>query len=585
MKWWARSSLRTRIFLAFSALLLAVLIATLGLAGLIVSREAQRTLSRELLTTGEVFEELLAERTDRLETNSILLASDFALKRVIATHYEPQTYDPQTLASVALNYQRRIGVDLLWIADETGVLLAGSPAGAAGRSIAGSSPLREAIETQQAATAIAEVDGALLQLVAVPVLGPDVIGFLVLGQAIDDALARRLREDTGSEISFLTESRVFASSWPVQTRDRLLPADEARTALLRGPTAHKTSLLTLDGERFLSLVAPVDARITEPLHALVQGSYDKALAPLRALQRQIAAIGAVALIGALLTGIALAGGITAPVRALVDGMREVVKGNLRFRSKIEREDEIGFLARSFNEMVGGLEEREHIKDTFGRFVSRNVAEAVLGGRVPLEGERREASILFQDIRGFTRLSEKLDPVTLLRMLNQFFTEAVAAVEAEGGVVKQFTGDGVMALFGVPKAYDDHAERAVRAALGIVMRLEALNEQLRSQGLPALAIGAGIHAGNVVAGLIGPDERVEYGVVGEAVNLASRVESLTKDMQATVLVSKEIASRLGPGFVLGRTAVLPVRGSTQAVHVVEVLGFERQTMTLSAPVQA
>jgi adenylate cyclase len=263
-------------------------------------------------------------------------------------------------------------------------------------------------------------------------------------------------------------------------------------------------------------------------------------------------------------------------------MHEVLRGNLRYRSKIDRQDEIGFLSRSFNEMVGGLEEREHIKDTFGRFVSRDVAAAVLDGRVPLAaaavldgrvplaGERREVSILFQDIRGFTSLSERLDPAALLRMLNQFFTEVVAAVEAEGGVVKQFTGDGVMALFGAPEARADHPERAVRAALGIVNRLAGLNVLLREQGVPQLAIGVGIHMGEVVAGLIGPDERVEYGVVGEAVNLASRVESLTKELPAVILISRDVAARLGPEFVFGRTAHLAVKGRKQPVEVVEVL---------------
>src|SRR5262249_57018832 len=133
--------------------------------------------------------------------------------------------------------------------------------------------------------------------------------------------------------------------------------------------------------------------------------------------------------------------------------------------------------------------------------------------VPLAGERVEVSILFQDIRGFTALSENLDPVALLRVLNQFFTEVVAAVETQGGVVKQFTGDGVMALFGAPQSRADHSERAVRAALGIVARLDGLNARLQSDGLPALQIGVGVHAGEVVAGLIGPDERVEYGVGG------------------------------------------------------------------------
>ena len=571
MKWWARSPLHTKIFLAFSAVVLTVLFATLGFAQWFVSRDAAHTLNRELATTGQVFDGLMAERAVRLESNSVLLASDFALKRVLATRFDPDTYEAGTLASAATSYRGRIGVDLLWITDEAGTLLALSPdKSRAVQSLANLSPLREAIDTQEAATAIGEIDGELMQLVAVPVFGPDVIAYLLLGQAVDDALARRLQHDTGSHISFLTEERVYATSWPKDARDQFVPTDATIAALHTSRAAQSTTLVKVGSDRYLSLLLPIDARLTRPLYSLVQGNYDRALAPLRALQRRIAATGTAALLAALLIGIGLARGITSPVQHLVAGMREVLKGNLRFRSPIEREDEIGFLATSFNEMVGGLEERERIKDTFGRFVSHDVAEAVLSGRVPLEGERREVSILFQDIRGFTSLSERLDPAALLKLLNQFFTEVVLAVEAEGGVVKQFVGDGVMALFGAPQTYSDHAERAVRAALGIVERLARLNEQWRMRGAPPLEIGVGIHTGTVVAGLIGPDRRVEYGVVGDPVNLANRVETLTKDVQATVLVSREIADRLGQTFVLGRSATLPVKGRKQPVEVVEVL---------------
>jgi adenylate cyclase len=570
MSWWPRRNLRTKIFLAFSSLILAVLLATLGFTQLVVSREAESTLNRELLTTGQVFEDLMRERAARLKSNSVLLASDFALKRVMATHFDRATYDADTLASAALSYQERIGVELLWITDESGVLLTVSPGKLdAERSIAEFPPIEEALRTEEAASAIAEVNGSLFQVVAVPVFGPDVIGFLVLGHVIDDALAARLKEETGSDISFVTDTRVFASSLPEPARARAVSAGERRARLLREST-RTSSLLDVENERFLSLAVPIDAHVTRPLYALVQGSYDRALAPLYALQLRIAGIGAAALAIALLVGVGLAGGIIRPVRTLVAGMHEVLKGNLRYRSKIERQDELGFLAHSFNEMVGGLEEREHIKDTFGRFVSRDVAAAVLDGRVPLEGERREVSILFQDIRGFTALSAKLDPATLLRVLNQFFTEVVAAVEAEGGVVKQFTGDGVMALFGAPQSRTDHPERAVRAALSIVARLPSLNAQFGEQGVPPLAIGIGIHVGEVIAGLIGPDERVEYGVVGEPVNLASRIESLTKEARAVILVSKDIAVRLGPEFTLGLSSQLAVRGRSQPVEVVEVL---------------
>ena len=573
MRWWARSRLRSRIFIAFSALVLAALIATLGFTQWVVSREAERTLRRELSTTAEVFNGLVKERGARLETNSALLASDFALKRVIATYFDPATYSRETLASAAGSYQSRIGVDLLWIADDQGRMLVNLPASPKGRRpLIGYSPVAESLETKETALAIAAVDGKLFQLVAVPVLAPDVIGYLVLGQTIDDRFATELKRATGSDISFLTGDRVFASSWPLATRDSRLPAPAERPGIFGLANTGQTFLLAFGGERFLSQVVPIDARLTEPLYAIVQGSYDEALAPLRALRWRIAAIGAATLLLALLIGKTLAGGITSPLQTLVKGMREVVAGNLRYRSPIVREDEVGFLARSFNDMVVGLEERAHIKDTFGRFVSRDVAEAVLSGNVPLEGERREVSILFQDIRGFTGLSQRLDPATLLRLLNQFFTEMVAAVEAEGGVVKQFIGDGVMALFGAPQACTDHAERAVRAALGMVHRLAALNARLHAQNLAPIEIGVGIDTGEVVAGLIGPDNRVEYGVVGDPVNLANRVESLTREFHATVLVSRGIADRLSPSYILGRRATLPVKGRTEHVDVLEVLAY-------------
>ena len=565
-------SLRRAIFVAFSLLILAVLLATLGLTQWVVGREAVRDLSRDLRTTGQVFASQLEERAVRLQTNSTLLASDFALKRVFATHFDPERYDAETLASAGLTYRRRLGVQLVWMTDEAGTLLAASPAGKTlGQSLAAFAPLREAIESQAAATGIVEVDGELYQMVAVPVLGPDVIGFLMLGQVIDDSVAAGLKRETHSDVAFLTAAHVFASSWPTSDQhERARSAAPLLAALSGRSDALDPVPLRAGAERFLSLAVPVEAHLSQPLYALIQGSYDAALAPLHALQRRIAAIGTLGLAGALLTGMLLARNITRPVRALVEAMHEVLRGNLRHRAQVERPDELGFLASSFNEMVSGLEERERIKDTFGRFVSRDVAAAVLSGRVPLAGERLEVSILFQDVRGFSALAEQLDPAALLQVLNQLFTEVVTAVEAEGGVVKQFTGDGVMALFGAPQASADHVERAARAGLGIVERLARLNVLLQSAGTPPLQIGIGVHTGEVIAGLIGPDARVEYGVVGEPVNLASRIEALTKDLKATILVSAEVAARLGPQFVLGRTAVLPVKGRTDPIEVVELL---------------
>jgi adenylate cyclase len=227
-------------------------------------------------------------------------------------------------------------------------------------------------------------------------------------------------------------------------------------------------------------------------------------------------------------------------------------------------------------MVAGLEERERIKEAFGRFVSHDVAAAVLGGQMPLGGERREVTILFQDVRGFTNMAERIAPSILVEVVNRLFTEMVAAVEAQGGVIRQFTGDGVMALFGAPVHHGDDPARAVRAALDMVARLPALNEWLAAERLSPIRIGIGIHTGDVVAGRFGPDRRSEYGVVGDAPNLASRIEDLNKQLHTTILVSGATAARLGVEFRLGRRAVLPVKGKAKPVTVVEVLGCTTNT---------
>jgi class 3 adenylate cyclase len=258
------------------------------------------------------------------------------------------------------------------------------------------------------------------------------------------------------------------------------------------------------------------------------------------------------------------------MRTLLADMQRVLEGDLSQMWRPQTTDEFFDLGMGFNAMVKGLRERETIKDTFGRFVSRDVAQAVLENRIAFQGELRQVTILFQDIRGFTSLSERTPPAALLAMLNVFFTEMVAAVESHGGIVKQFTGDGVMALFGAPVQHPDDPSRAVQAAIDMLRRLDGFNQQRAQAGAATLRIGIGIHTGEVVAGPIGPDTRMEYGVVGDAVNLASRVQELTKEVGAAILVTDTTAAYLEEQFQFGAQAVLPVRGKAEPIRVLEIV---------------
>ena len=569
MTWWARRRLRTRILLPFALLLVGVLLATLWVGSAAVTAWVEASLRRQFDVTADVFRVLLAERAGRLRGETSLLAADFALKRALVT------YDPDTLASVAQNQLERLGVELLWIVDDRGKLLAAAGGGATvGSEVTPVPPLARVMALGRGDVVVTEVAGKLLQVVATPVFAPDPIGYLVAGKPIDDETARRLGATTGTRISFLTHTTVFASSLTLDERAAALPLSTGELAhqLERVADAGQTTFLVRsEGARMLSALIPIEAELEPRLFVLVQASYDGALGPLGKLPQWVTAIGLVALLLALVAGGAIASGIAAPLGALAQAMGAVLGGDLSRRVTLTRGDEVGFLARAFNAMVSGLEEREHVKDLFGRFVSRDVAAALLRGDLPLGGERREVTILFQDVRGFTTIAERTTPDVLIRVVNRLFTAMVEAVEAEGGVIRQFVGDGVMALFGAPIEHADDPARAVRAALGMVARLPAVNASLGGEGIPALRVGIGIHTGDVIAGRVGPDQRSEYGVVGDAVNLASRIEGLTREMDATILVSAATASRLGPGFVLGRRAVLPVRGKAEPVEVVEIVG--------------
>ncbi len=566
MRWWARSRLRTKIFLAFSALILAVLLATLWITQFIISRQIQSTLRQELLTTGQVFQQLLRERAERLRTNSTLLAGDFALKKVMAP---ASNYDAETLASVALNYQQRIGVDLLWITDEEGRLRADATGKLqSGKSVASLSPLAEALKTGESATAISEVSGTLFQLVVVPVLGPDVIGFLLLGQEINHTLAQQLEKDTGSQVSFLTQTQLFASSWSPPAQARMFPDDRLSADLAQKPP-HETFLLTLVGERLLSLIVPVEARLPSPLFVVMQRSYDAALEPFYTLRQRIAGIGIGALFLTLSLGIGLANGITSPVRTLVAGMQEVARGNLRQRLHVRREDEIGFLARSFDDMVAGLEEKEKIRDVMQKVVSPEIAHELLQRGVTLGGEMRDATILFADIRGFTTLSEGMPPPELLSFLNEYFSRISRVIEQEKGVIDKYIGDEVMAIFGAPLPSADHALRAVAAAVGMLRELARLNDE--QQRPTPLRIGIGIATGPVVAGNVGSPERLNYTVLGDTVNIASRLQGLTKEYQVPLIMSGPTSEQVATKFscrLLGKVAVRGRRQET-ALYTIEI----------------
>ncbi len=266
----------------------------------------------------------------------------------------------------------------------------------------------------------------------------------------------------------------------------------------------------------------------------------------------------------------VAGSVATPLAGVEAVMAEVERGNLAVRCPVVSHDEIGAVADGFNRMVQGLRERDFVKETFGKYVTREVRDEILAGRIALEGQAREVTILFADLRDFTPWVEATDPRAVVRDLNSYFTEMEAAIRAHQGLVLQYIGDEIEAVFGAPLALADHADMAVRAALEMRRRLAAWNAARAEASLVSLRHGIGIHTGTVLAGNIGSADRLSYALVGDAVNLASRIQGLNKDVGSDILVSGATRQCLRAAFALAPLPAVRVKGRSAEVEVFRLL---------------
>ena len=217
-------------------------------------------------------------------------------------------------------------------------------------------------------------------------------------------------------------------------------------------------------------------------------------------------------------------------------------------------------------------EKRKVKQLFSRYVSKDVCDQLMAdpSKARLGGQRREMSVLFSDIRGFTTFSEAGSPEETVRQLNEYFSRMVHVVFAHGGTLDKFVGDAVMALFGAPLDDPEHADHAVRAAIDMLAELDGLNARWAAEGRPTLAIGVGVNSGAMVAGNIGSSTIMSYTVIGDAVNLGARLESLNKDYGTSIIISDATRALLKGRYDMRALGQVVVKGKTQPVAIHEVL---------------
>jgi adenylate cyclase len=251
--------------------------------------------------------------------------------------------------------------------------------------------------------------------------------------------------------------------------------------------------------------------------------------------------------------------VLSPVRDLVEATERVKEGDLSARVAVASGDEIGQLAGSFNEMLTGLEERERLRTAFGSYVSPDVAERVMAEGELLEGEDVEVTVLFVDIRDFTPFAERSTARETVTYLNDFFGLVVPLLERHGGHANKFIGDGVMGVFGAPDRTPDHPSRALAAACSIA---DAVEERYRG----SLRVGIGLNSGPVSVGSVGGGGRLEFTVIGDTVNVAARVEKLTRETGDTVLLTEATRCLLDGSVEVEPRGAVPLKGKSEPVPV-------------------
>jgi adenylate cyclase len=275
--------------------------------------------------------------------------------------------------------------------------------------------------------------------------------------------------------------------------------------------------------------------------------------------------------------------VTRPVRSLVSAMHDVQQGNLNIQLPVSSGDEVGRLTSSFNFFVEQLRSKEKMKQTFGKYIDPRILEHVLAqpGTETVGGGRREMTVLFADLVGFTSLSERLTPTLMVTLLNRHFGLQATAVQEHHGVVDKFVGDSIMAFWGAPFVKpEEHAVLACRAAQAQLVALHTLCREIPEitglrRDVPPLELRIGVCTGEVVVGNIGSENTRSYTVIGDTVNLTSRLERANRIYNTQILIGETTAQAINQEFETRQVDIIAVKGKTETTRIFELLATKGQ----------
>ncbi len=416
---------------------------------------------------------------------------------------------------------------------------------------------------------VMSVGGRLMNSVHVPLkesLKDDyALAVVSVAKGIDDAWVRQLLDDEADNLSvvFYIDGGAVAANVEQARRRSILAAAPME--------AGRTATVMLGGERHIMLRG-VFENAGRDAGYVFSASLDKAMEPFVALQWTVFLSGLGALGVGLVVVLFLTNRIVFPIRRLVQGTQEIMRGNYDYKVENRSKDEVGSLAKAFNHMTDGLKEKEQIRNLFGKYVHPSIVSDIMENPDNLErgGTHKVQTILFSDIEGFTTISEAMDADKLVDFLNEYLGAMADEISAHEGIVDKYLGDGIMAFWGEPFTKGNQAVKACRAALAMQNTLTGLRQEWTERGLPAINARIGLATGEVIVGNIGSEQSQDYTCIGDTVNLASRLEGANKFYGTRVIIDEATFEMAGTEVSARELDTAQVKGRESGTRIFELV---------------
>ncbi|MBF0503199.1 MAG: HAMP domain-containing protein [Candidatus Riflebacteria bacterium] len=561
-------SLQSRLLFVFLSLFVIVGFFAFFSINSVHERNARNQIEAELKFSASVVNTLINSRLEAHRQAASILSKDYAFQQAFSTNDQETETVSSAMESLLLRTRADL-IMLLSIEDNHKIMVTIPKSKLTGNPFPYLDLISQAEDSGRSITAFINLNGELFSVIIVPILAPEPLVWFCIGFRVDNQFLQDLQKMVPSDLTLV---ELMPGIAPKICASTLHPSDwkEFSQYISQVSLDQGISVVNSRDEHVLVQGRCLDKKTGAWL--MIQHSLEQTLQPFYRLQTLLLRIGFVGLIVTFLGAVAISRSVSKPVRELAEISREVAKGIYEQHVTTDLEDEIGELARSFNQMTDGLAERSRIRSLLGKVVSPAIAEELLKSKeFGLGGAEKEATILFSDIRDFTTLCEGRAPSEILQILNHYLTRMNEIIDDHGGVVDKFIGDAIMALFGTPIYHEDDPDRAMQTALAMIDELKTINRELEEKGFPPLKIGIGINTDVVVAGSMGSRNRLNYTVIGDGVNLASRLESECKTFQRSIIISEGTLRKARKKYRTECLGKVKVKGKQQETNIFALLG--------------